>query len=326
MGWFGPVLREQVLDGGLSIAVTGAGSWLAQALLADLAAEGLLPAAERLRLFASSARTMDVGGRSLTVEALAGAAPLQGGPWLLLHFAFLGKERTQGLPVADFVAANDAILRDTLRLAAPARDLRMVFSSSGAAYGPDRSLVEVPDANPYGWCKVQHERQLADWCGAHGVPLVMPRIFSIGGPHINKIDSYALSSMILAAKRSGTIRIMARRPVFRSFVHVSELNGLLCETALQQPAATPCLFDTSGLETAEMADLAAVVSEVLAPMTVHIERDTLVDPVADYYVGDGSTYRTLLALQQKRIVGLHEIVRQTVCYVDRLCLCDPSDI
>ena len=43
MGWFGPALREQVLSGDLSIAVTGAGSWLAQALLADLAAEGLLP-------------------------------------------------------------------------------------------------------------------------------------------------------------------------------------------------------------------------------------------------------------------------------------------
>jgi nucleoside-diphosphate-sugar epimerase len=301
MGWFGPALREQILHGNLSIAVTGAGSWLGQALLADLAAEGLLPPPGRLRLFARSARG--------EMEALAGAEPLRGGPWLLLHFAFLGKEKSEDRGVAEFVAANDAILAETQRLAAGARDLRVVFSSSGAVYQADRSLVFAPEASPYGWCKVRHEAAWAAWCGERGVPLVVPRIFSIGGPWINKVESYALSSMILGAARTGVIEIKARRPVFRSFVHVSELNGLLCEAAFGPRLAAP--FDTGGLEIVEMADLAETVRDVLGRDRARVKRPVVTEAAADYYVGDGRMYRTWLAGAGRRVVDLHDIVRDT---------------
>lgn len=306
--WFGHGFRS-ALASGTGLALTGAGSWLGRALLDALAAEGLLPA--RLRLFASHARPLRLGGRDLAIERLADAPRLAGADWLLLHFAFLGKERTAELSTKDFIAANQAILDATLRIAEAAAGLRMVFASSGAAYGPGRALIGDPDASPYGWCKVAQESALTAWCAARGVPLVMPRIFNIGGPGITKQEGYALSSFILSARREGVIRIAARRPVFRSFVHVNELNALLCEAALARAPGTPLLFDTAGVETVEMADLAAAVAARCAPASIRIEREDPPEGEVDWYVGDGATYRGLLARAGRRVVGLDRIIGDT---------------
>jgi nucleoside-diphosphate-sugar epimerase len=311
MGWFSPIFRAAVATGGLSIAVTGAGSWLGRAFLTTLAAEDALPPSPRLRLFASTARSVQLGGRIVAIEQLSEARPLAGGPWLLLHFAFLGQERTNDLGTEEFVAGNARILLETLRLAEAARGLRMVFTSSGATYGPGRQLVEDANFSPYGWCKATQERDLDAWCAARGVPLVIPRIFSIGGPCANKVETYALSSFVLSARREGVIRIAARRPVFRSFVHVAELNALVCEAALAQSAGAPLVFDTVGRETLEMADLADAVAALLRPTEVRIERAGLVEGDADYYVGDGRIYRFMLAWSGRRIVGLEQIIADT---------------
>jgi nucleoside-diphosphate-sugar epimerase len=315
--WFGPAFRAAVATGDLSIAVTGAGSWLGQAFLAMLVAEDLLPSAPRLRLFGSASRSGRLGDRIVLVERLAAAEPLAGGRWLLLHFAFLGQERTTGMKTGDFIAVNAGILRETLRLAEPVQDLRVIFSSSGAAYGPGGRLIEDPDTAPYGWCKITQERDLSAWCHARGVPLAMPRIFNLGGDWINKTETYALSSFIHSAQRQGVIRILSRRPVFRSFVHVAELHAMLCEAVLKQTAGSPLEFDTAGSETVEMADLADAVAAALRPTNVTIERTGPVEGDVDYYVGDGRLYRSILAGQGRRIVGLMRIVTDTAAFLAR---------
>lgn len=307
-GWFGTAMQAAVADG-TGLAVTGAGSWLGQALLATLVQEGQLPV--RLRLFASADRTVRIGDHTLPVEALAGAPPLSGRDWLVLHFAFLGKERAQELAASDFVNTNRSILEETLRIIAPAQRVRLVFASSGAVYGPDGALTEDRDTNPYGWCKAKHERALGAWCAARGVPLVIPRIFSIGGPGVTKEEGYALTSFILSARRAGVIRILAQRPVFRSYVHVAELNALLCEAVLAHPAGAPLVFDTAGLETLEMNDLAAAVAHHLAPVQVQIERLGLLCGEAEWYIGNGATYRGLIARSGGRVVGIGGIIADT---------------
>jgi nucleoside-diphosphate-sugar epimerase len=309
----GPTFRAALTEGDLALAITGARSWLGQALLAALTAEGLLP--RRLRLFGSTPGHLLCGERQTPIEPLKAAPPLESGPWLLLHFAFLGKERTADLAPASFIAANNAILHDALRVAEGASELRMVFSSSGAVYGEQRRLIERPEANPYGWCKVAHEQAIMAWCRARGVPLVMPRIFNIGGPCVNKQQSYALSAMLLSAHREGIIRIAARRPVFRSYIHVAELNDLLCETALRQPPGEVLQFDTAGRETVEMADLAASVAASLQPRSVQITREAPPYGEVDWYVGDGCRYRGLLASLGQQIIGLERIIADTAATV-----------
>lgn len=315
MRWLGPTLRDAVRTG-TGIALTGAGSWLGRAFLAALVDENALPVPDRLRLFGSCARTIRLGGQNCTIERLADAAPLSNGPWPLLHFAFLGKERTADLPMREFIAANDAILADVLRIAAPAGSLRMAFSSSGAVYGANAELCGGDPANPYGWCKIVQERRLTDWCAARAVPLVIPRIFNIGGPFINKTGSYALAAFIDAARNHGVIRIAARRPTFRSYVHVNEMLALAADLAFAQLPGPPLVFDTAGRDVVEMRDLADAVRMTLDRPDVTIERPPLTDETPNRYVGDGALYHALLAARSRDVTSLRRIIADTAAFLN----------
>ncbi len=72
-----------------------------------------------------------------------------------------------------------------------------------------------------------------------------PRIFNLGGPFINHTQAYALGDFILTLTRTGRIAIGAADPVFRSFVHVSEMARVILDMAVDeaQPAE---LFDVGG--------------------------------------------------------------------------------
>ena len=311
--WLAPAFVRAIATGDLGIAITGAGSWLGQALLGMLVAEGALTTATRLRLFGSAARPLQLADRVFSIEPLRDAAPLTGSAWLLLHFAFLGKERTADLTIDAFCAGNAAILADTLRVASGASNLRVVFTSSGAVYAQDRALTTDRTGNPYGWCKATQEAQIAEWCQSRDVPLVMPRIFNIGGPYANKVESYALSSFILSARRTGAIHITARRPTYRSYVHVNELLGVACEAAYTQPAGCPLIFDTAGDRTVEMKELADVVAATLTSRSVVITRDTILGNTSQHaYVGEGASWRAQLASRARTPKPLEAIVIDTI--------------
>jgi nucleoside-diphosphate-sugar epimerase len=299
----------------MGLAITGASSWLGQAMLAKLARSGLHPA--RLRVFASTSRSIAFGNGRLPLEALSEAAPLDRGPWLILHFAFLGRERRSDFPsAAAFAAANEAILQHMLRLATPASALRMVFASSGAAYGKGRAAPPSLRDDAYGACKVAHEKILSCWCAERSVPLVIPRIFNIGGPCVTKANSYALSAMILSARRSGAIRIASGNDVFRSYVHVDELLGLLCEAALTHGVGAPLCFDTAGIETVEMNDLAMqIVACLKQPSGIRIERAPCQSNTADWYVGDGLAYRSMVSSYSREVTLLPEIIHDTAAFL-----------
>ncbi len=48
-------------------------------------------------------------------------------------------------------------------------------------------------------------------------PVVIGRIFNLGGPHINKLQAYALSSFLLQAADTGKVVIKADRPRLSRF-------------------------------------------------------------------------------------------------------------
>ena len=309
--WFSPSFRGAVRERSLGVALTGATSWLGRAFLATLSTEDCLPSPDKLRLFASSSRTTRAGGKTFAVERLSDAAPLGDGPWLLLHFAFLGKEHTSMLAPRDFMTGNEAILDDVLRIAASVEDLRFVFSSSGAVYGAKASVADGLTPDPYGVCKSEHETRIAGWCADRNIPLVVPRIFNIGGPCINKTGSYALSCFIQDAIAERAICISARRPTYRSYVHVAELLGLTADLALGQNAGTPFFFDTAGCEIVEMADLALAVSRAFPTTSVAIERPALDTLTADRYVGDGACYQRMLNAYGRSRTPLPQIIADT---------------
>jgi UDP-glucose-4-epimerase GalE len=104
----------------------------------------------------------------------------------VLHFAarsLVGESVLEpGLYFRNNVAGTLNLL-DTMRAAGVDR---LVFSSTAAVYG-DPQYVPIDEAhptmpiNPYGWSKLMAERQIAEYCRAHGLRAACLRYFNAAG-------------------------------------------------------------------------------------------------------------------------------------------------
>lgn len=283
------------------VAITGASGWIGRAMT-RLAVDALGPdAASRIRLFASGARSLDLDGQSMCLESLSNADPLGPGEWIVVHLAVAGAD-VSAEPDA-LRALNEGMLADALLLAKTGRVRRLVCASSGAVYQAGQG---PPEKQAYRALKRDQEQIAHAWSRKTGVPLLMPRIFNVGGPYMTKAHNYALGSFIQQARAGGSIDIGATRPVLRSYVHVLELARVTFDLALAE--TTSLTFDTAGAEVVEMAGLAEAVGRSLGLPALEIRRPPMQDGPEDRYVGDGSIYRAALGGDP---VALDRIIRDT---------------
>lgn len=304
---------ERVLKPSARLAVTGATGWLGRTLVGMAIRAGLTSDNGRLRVYASRAGSMAVEGGAvpMNLEALGEAEPLTGEGWTVAHFAALGKERTAELSPTDFLAQSQALQRATIRLIAAADQPELIFASSGAVYGPGGTPPTLAE-EPYGHVKGLHETSLADWARANGARLAICRVFNVGGPCGNKLDLYALSSLIRAALAGGDIPIRARGAVFRSYVHVEELMAVLAHQAQDALPGMTRPFDSAGPEVVEIGDLARMVCGALGVDPARILRQLDPDAPVSRYVGDGADYQAAVRRLGLAPIGIEAIVSDTI--------------
>jgi nucleoside-diphosphate-sugar epimerase len=296
------------LKAGGGVAITGASGWIGRGMVhAVLEALGPAPAA-KLRLFGSRPRAIDIAGRTLELETLPGARPLGEGQWLVLHLAVTGADRVPD-PGA-LRALNEAMLADALALAGTAHVRRLVCASSGAVYQSGQGSAEK---QAYNDLKRDQEQIARAWAARAAVPLLLPRIFNVGGPYMTNPENYALGSFIRQARARGRIEIGARRPVLRSYVHGLELARVVLNLALDD--AAPLAFDTAGTAAPELADLAAAVGNALDLPHLEIIRPPMGPGPEDRYIGDGAVYQAALARMGAPPIGLDQIIRDTAAWL-----------
>ena len=286
------------------VAITGASGWIGSALVHFVLQAAPPDAPIPLRLFGSRPRMLEIAGRRLTVESLGDAAPLGDGDWLIVHLAVAGGD-PDGLK-----AANDALLDQAFGLAQTGSMRRFVYASSGAVHQTGGS----PKKRAYAGMKRAQEAAVRDWAARTGAPILIPRIFNVGGPYINPIQNYALGDFIQQALTGGAIRIEARQAVIRSYVHLTEFARVTFDLALN--GEDGLAFDTAGSEVVEMADLAKAVGRALE-LDLDIRRPPM-EPGEDRYVGDGAVYQAALARAGAAPIGLDRIIRDTAAYLKEL--------
>ena len=283
------------------VAITGASGWIGSALVHFLLQASPSTTPIPLRLFGSRSRMLEIAGHRLPVEALCDAAPLGGGDWLIVHLAVLGGG-PNGLKTA-----NDALLDQAFCLAQTGSVRRFVYASSGAVYQTEGS----PKKRAYSEMKRMQEDAVQAWAGRAGAPILIPRIFNVGGPYINHVQNYALGDFIQQALARGVIEIEARQTVIRSYVHLFEFARVLFDLAVT--GEDGLVFDTAGTEVVEMAGLAQAVGRALG-LDLEIRRPPI-EPGEDRYVGDGDTYQAALARSGVEPIGLDRIISDTADYL-----------
>ncbi len=302
-------------ESGVRVAVVGAGGWMGLASL-DLLHGLLGPAAfaERVVAFGSRRRGLALrGGLHVDQRPLGDLANLPPQPTIVLHLAFLTQEKAKTMSEAEYVAANGAISRLVREALDPIGAHGVFVPSSGAVYRVDDPAAQ-PSMRLYGRLKLADEAMFADWANeGDGRRAVIARVFNLSGPYINKQSSYALACFIADALADRPIEIRATRPVYRSFVAISELISVALGALAAQGQPVVC-FDTAGEQALEMDEIAAAVCTALGARE-NSTRPPLDSTAADRYAGDGATYRDLRARAGVAPVDLSVQIRTTAAYM-----------
>jgi len=297
------------------ILVTGASGWLGQATL-ELLAQALGPAwHQRVIAFGSREHRWALrDGTAVTQLPLTALPSLSAQPSLLLHFAYLTREKTAQMAEAEYIARNRALSQLAAEGGARVGVERAFVTSSGAVHA---AIAAPEDPNPallYGKLKLEDEALFQQFAAANSHHRVfMTRLFNLSGPYINKLDSYALGSFIQQA-RKGQIAIRAAHPVIRSYTSAANLLAVAFGQLLVEQGAPYLCVETAGKQETEMGELAAAVRDTVAPDAV-IQRTTLNASPVDRYVGDGTAYRRMLADYD---IAEHSLQQQIIDTADYL--------
>lgn len=287
-----PGLAGQLRDSRWRVLVTGASGWLGRASLELLAHSFGSSWHGRVEAFGSSARRLTLrDGTEIQQRALSDLRALPPQPSLLLHFAYLTREKVAGMSPDDYIETNRAITRTVLEGGVRAGVERALVTSSGAVHAALAAPASLEPALLYGRLKLEDEALFESFAqAAPGRSAFAVRLFNLSGPYLNK--PYALSSFIEQA-RSGRIRVQARSPVTRSYTSVANLLGVGLGHLLNDEAKPFLCIETAGECEVEMGALAEAVRAVVNPSAI-IDRAAPDGSPADRYVGDGRTYRALM--------------------------------
>jgi UDP-glucuronate decarboxylase len=311
---FSDPVSQALSASGLEVVVTGARGWLGRATvdMLESALGGEFRA--RVHLYGSSGGRLYLrSGERVGVRPLAELPGLRPGPHLLVHYAFATRERVDELGLEDYLVANRGItdrVADYLELTTPTG---MLVTSSGAVY-----LGDVETSNPYGVLKAQDERIFSELVGGTtggATRLLIPRLFNLSGPFLNKPDRYVLGSVINDILAGGPIRLSAVRPVYRSYVHVEDLVDLCFAMMLSGSPVPEAPFDTAGEVEVEVGELAAIAARVLGHPDMVIERSMVEDADPDRYVGDGATMHRMAVECGIELKGLDRQITDTARYL-----------
>ena len=117
-----------------------------------------------------------------------------------------------------------------LTAAVRAKVRRVVYSSSGSAYGMQETMplsesMPANPVNPYGLQKYVGELFAAMWPGLYGIETVSLRYFNVYGPGLDPNGPYALAiGRFLMARKSGEpITIFGDGTITRDFTHVQDV-------------------------------------------------------------------------------------------------------
>ena len=241
------------------------------------------------------------------------------GPLVVFHLAYLTQEKV-GQNQQRYIQAIDKINEKVSSIVSNNDVAALIYASSGAARISYDSGSSSAGKSLYGRLKARDEISFGDLCGRHGTFYLAPRIFSLAGPYINKPDAYAISNMIKHASSSGLIKILAERPVWRSYVDVIDLIEVLWGVAVHRKLnfGQSAIFDVVHNVNLEMGDLALAVASHFQLSDTAVERPIFnhgVEP--DYYIGAGDQFRSMAWQCGVKFFNLSEMVARTTEFLRR---------
>lgn len=213
--------------------------------------------------------------------------------------------------------------RRVLELAGQKGINSMLLTSSGAVYGPSRTLEMATDTtriaetartapdtmNPksaYAEGKRLAELMCAIAAERLHTRVAIARCFAFVGPYLPLDQHFAIGNLILNALRGEPMRLRGDGRAVRSYLHAADLTTALWTLLLKGDSCRP--YNIGSPAALSILDLARTVAAVTAPQTP-IEVAGAPNAGMDYYVPDTSRYDSQFGSQTR--IGLEEAIRRT---------------
>lgn len=189
---------------------------------------------------------------------------------------------------------------------------RILFVSSGAAYGPQPpDLERIPEDFPcrpvteYGIAKYEAERMCLD----SGIESVIARCFAFTGPYLNRNIHFAIGNFIRDCLANQDIEIKGDGTPFRSYLYADDLVRWLFTILFEGQAGQA--YNVGSDRAVSIRELAETVKRVLRSDSNIIVRGTPVPGQAPArYVPDITKIQRGLHVRIE--AGLEDAIRKTV--------------
>ncbi|CAD6879884.1 hypothetical protein [Methylomonas albis] len=305
------------------IAVTGASGWLGRAALELFSA--LYGDEFNGRVSAYGSREQQIildDGRTVSVRPLTEIIHRHTQHDIyLFHFAFLTKDKVGGYTDDEYIRLNNDIRSLVMQVLKQSQVKAVLLSSSGAVYDYLNDSNRDKSANLYGRLKYEDELLIEEICNKYDIKLLIPRIFNLSGPYINKLSAYALSSIITNVVAGENVVIRANKFVFRSYIYILDLLLLCIRMMFSERFEKIVRFDTVGDETVEVGELAVKVCKLLDVADLTIERPNIIGDEADSYLGNEQPIKEIIKGFEFPVTGLDRQILETAEYIRNLSKC-----
>lgn len=212
-----------------------------------------------------------------------------------------------------------AATRRVLDFASTHATKRLLFTSSGAAYGKQPpELTHVPETyagapltvdlnSAYGQAKRASEFLCAMYARQFGFVAILARLFAFAGPHLPLDLNFAIGNFVRDVLRGGPVRIGGDGTPYRSYLYAADL-AIWLWTLLFRGESTR-LYNVGSAQAVSIFELAQRVVENTVPGTkLEIAREPVPDAPASRYVPDVTRAHDELGLRP--IILLDEQIRR----------------
>lgn len=227
--------------------------------------------------------------------------------YIVFHYGYATKDKLSTLSDDEFNKNCQKINESLHQIIKNYNIESLIFPSSGAIYN---------QSNLYAKNKINDELYFLELSKKYNFNLMIPRIFTIGGPFINKPQDYALSNIIIQVKTNKKIIINANNDVFRSYIHVENLIDLFFKWLIDEDKETPLIFDISHPNKIEIKDLAKKIIEALKIDCEIIAPNFNSQNPSDDYVGNSEKMLSLLEKYKIKILNIDKIILDTNLYLN----------
>jgi len=235
-------------------------------------------------------------------ESSAGETPAK--PLELLRTIVQGTER-----VLEFAATHGA--------------RKLLFTSSGAVYGPQPpamshipeeyapALAPLEPASEYAEGKRTAESLCALYASRYNIECKIARCFACVGPHLPLDKHFAVGNFLRDALRGGPIEVNGDGTPMRSYIYAADLAIWLWTILLRNSGET--VFNVGSEDSVSILDLAHIVRNALgSPAAIRVAQAATPGAAPQRYVPNTAKARQGLGLACE--VSLEEAIRRTAAW------------